>query len=1118
MKKRKILFLFVILFGIMFIPLFSACKNNDGKIRLIAPESVNYQINFDTNKQMLVTQENPFASSYVFGFSEYESQNTNDYIHIQSDTYYCDVSDYFVNAKTYYFYAQYVGTGNYSDSPISPIKSQTIQYVLEQPYLSIDENVLSWTPVLNAADYSIYSVIGNVKEYVTNRVSTNYNISQYVSQKLDNGLDEAIKFTVIANPVQSANFLRSPESNYVSYSAYLQLAAPEIISVNKSNITFTSVPHCNSYTLKINSTYSIVITKNQCSASGNNLVYNLSQYFAENGLGEYIFKIKSNNTNNYIESDFSAEYSFVNTQKLNAPTEIIITNENPNIVIYWSPVTIPETNEYVDEYELFFSDVRDGYRLKQFIVNQGGVDGSILTNSIMLTFEQMKISSFDELKSSQFKLQVRSKGKGYYTNSDFYSNFRLVDQDNSLNAPVITDNASESKIIWSKVNNAAIYKVKITGPISREISTAKLYFEYEGFLSEAGDYTIVCFAVGEDDRVSQPSNSILKVVEQQDVNLEAPVLNSVSLDDDSLVFDFTPSANATTYSLYAYNNLISEEITKTSRAVSIVDVLQYKQNDKISFQLKANGFEHFIESEKSNSVTFNTKLQTPVINISGNSLTWQAIANATSYTLFIDNNEHHLNSIEAYLDLTQYVTQINVARQVRIRANNLYLGSSEISDYKYYNRADRGISNYTNRYFYYGQTYDYYITSAQEFFDAIQYTQLNFLPELKVYINYDTSKTVITKYNEISDNIHGSINFMPSIPQNIKVGSVTITFNYADLSREPDYDFQYTNFAHDMKYVANSTRDANYQFPSDNYLVSQDVYTTNGLLSAIEHHAKPNFKTSNYVAKGQYTVEDVYNRAKEILIEICDDSMSDYEKVLSIHDYVVTNVEYDYQGRDTVNAYNRSKTSQLERLLGYYHYIESAIFYNFAVCDGYAKLFSLLCNMEGIDCVVVDGLADSSDSSSGHAWNKVCFDLDGDGEKEWFSVDCTYDDQPTTSKTSYLTHQYFLIPDSYIGLRSEDVNVFAPYESTTYDVEKFYSYYTVDDIPLKIDDPMQLSQKAMKYMDQSIQFNLELIVLYDSEHKAMVDMVISALSTYNIHNVILSYDHNNNYKNIYLYR
>ncbi|HAJ77936.1 MAG TPA: hypothetical protein DCO89_02585, partial [Clostridiales bacterium] len=978
MKKRKILFLFAILFGIMFVPLFSACKNEDEKIQLVAPDSVTYQINFDTNKQMLVTPQNPLASSYVFGFSEHETNNFSEYIHIQSTTNYCDVSDYFVNAKTYYFYAQYVGSGKYLTSQISKIESHKVQFVLEKPYLSIEENILTWAPVQNCLDYSIYSLVGSSKEFVANSVQTNFNISTYISQKLSSGLDDVIKFTVIANPAQGTNFLRSPESNYVEYSSYLQLAVPEIISVNSSNITFTSIEHCSSYTLRINSTYIIQITKDQCTKSGNNLIYNLSQYFAQNGLGTYTFKIKSNNTNHYVESAYSNESIYTYTEKLNAPSgQIIITNENPNIVIYWNPVLISQdSGQYVSEYELFFSDVKDGYKLKQFFVNDGGVQGSIITNSIMLTFEQMKISSFDELKNSRFKLQVRAKGKGYYTNSDFCSNFRLVDQDNSLNAPVITDVASQNKITWVKITNAVLYKITITGPISREFYTTAEYFEYESYLKEAGQYTIVCFAVGDDDKVSQPSNSISKIVEQQNVNLDAPVMNSVSLDDDVLTFDFATSKNATTYSLYANNNLVSEEITKNNKAILITDVLQYAQNNQISFQLKANGYEHFVESEKSNAIIFSTKMQAPVIKINSNSLTWQPIENATSYTLFLDDKEYPINSIETYLDLTMYVTQINVARQVMLKANNLYLDDSEFSNVKFYNRTDRIIGNFTDKYFYYGQTYDYYITSAKEFYDVIEYTYLNFLPEVNIWINYDPEKSVIEKYNEIWENIHGSINFVPIIPQQKYTGEVTITFNYAEISREPDYDLQYTNYTHDMKYTAKSTRDANYQFPADKYIVNQDVYTTDGLLSAIQHHAKPNFKTTNFVAKDQYTVEDVYNKAKEILIGICDDSMTDYEKVLSIHDYVVTNVEYDYTGRDSIEAYNDGKT-QLQKLLGYYHYLESAMFYNFAVCDGYAKLFSLLCNMEEIDCVVVNGLEDKNNPNSGHAWNKVAFDFDG---------------------------------------------------------------------------------------------------------------------------------------------
>ena len=192
------------------------------------------------------------------------------------------------------------------------------------------------------------------------------------------------------------------------------------------------------------------------------------------------------------------------------------------------------------------------------------------------------------------------------------------------------------------------------------------------------------------------------------------------------------------------------------------------------------------------------------------------------------------------------------------------------------------------------------------------------------------------------------------------------------------------------------------------------------------------------------------------------------------------------------------------------------MFYGFAVCDGYAKLFALLCNLEEIDCIVINGLADKNDINSGHAWNKVGFDIDGDGEKEWLAVDCTYDDQNKEYKKMFLVHEYFLIPDSYLTNRSEDINEFHPYPSTTENEEMFYSYYEINGTPLKIDDTQILTSQITKYMNPNLKFNLEFIIKNDNSID--ISQVLSYLSMLNISYKIFSYVHNSQYQLVYLYR
>ena len=76
-----------------------------------------------------------------------------------------------------------------------------------------------------------------------------------------------------------------------------------------------------------------------------------------------------------------------------------------------------------------------------------------------------------------------------------------------------------------------------------------------------------------------------------------------------------------------------------------------------------------------------------------------------------------------------------------------------------------------------------------------------------------------------------------------------------------------------------------------------------------------------------------------------------------------------------------------------------------AICGGYSKAFSYLCDKVGIETITVTGDADGE----AHMWNMV--KLDG----EWYNVDCTWDD-PIIKRNDpdFVRHDYLLVKDSEI--------------------------------------------------------------------------------------------------------
>ena len=162
--------------------------------------------------------------------------------------------------------------------------------------------------------------------------------------------------------------------------------------------------------------------------------------------------------------------------------------------------------------------------------------------------------------------------------------------------------------------------------------------------------------------------------------------------------------------------------------------------------------------------------------------------------------------------------------------------------------------------------------------------------------------------------------------------------------------------------------------------------------------------TSNSIVT-EYTVtyistpEEVPQQKKEFEIAAeqaaaqVDASMSDLEKALVVHDYLVQNCEYDYE-RYSANPDSVPAIS---------HTAYGALVEKIAVCDGYGKAYAYIMKDKlGIPCELV-----SSDTMH-HAWNLI--QIGG----EWYHVDATWDD-PTWDNIGRVVHSYFLLSDTAIG-------------------------------------------------------------------------------------------------------
>lgn len=128
----------------------------------------------------------------------------------------------------------------------------------------------------------------------------------------------------------------------------------------------------------------------------------------------------------------------------------------------------------------------------------------------------------------------------------------------------------------------------------------------------------------------------------------------------------------------------------------------------------------------------------------------------------------------------------------------------------------------------------------------------------------------------------------------------------------------------------------------------------------------------------------LYDKTEEILGQIIKPSMTDYEKELAIHDYIVANCKYGQKDESKEYAF---------RAYG-------CLVQGVAVCNGYAEAMSLLLTCAGVENTIMTGSAEGVL----HAWNAVC--LDG----KWYQVDATWDD-PIPDMGAFVSHTFFNITD-----------------------------------------------------------------------------------------------------------
>lgn len=184
------------------------------------------------------------------------------------------------------------------------------------------------------------------------------------------------------------------------------------------------------------------------------------------------------------------------------------------------------------------------------------------------------------------------------------------------------------------------------------------------------------------------------------------------------------------------------------------------------------------------------------------------------------------------------------------------------------------------------------------------------------------------------------------------------------------------------------------------------------------------------IVKHQRAIENV---KKEFLNNHINSHMSDYEKVIKIHDFIINKGEYDKRLLKHEEVPPESYSSY------------GILFLGVGVCESYAKSMKYLLDGSGIKSQVVVG----ESMGENHAWNLVELD------NEYYHIDSTWDDPISDNGESILRYNFF-------NLNDEEMSVTHEWNKEEYPEAngKKYNYFLYND--LVVMGEMQLENQIEK--------------------------------------------------------
>jgi len=173
--------------------------------------------------------------------------------------------------------------------------------------------------------------------------------------------------------------------------------------------------------------------------------------------------------------------------------------------------------------------------------------------------------------------------------------------------------------------------------------------------------------------------------------------------------------------------------------------------------------------------------------------------------------------------------------------------------------------------------------------------------------------------------------------------------------------------------------------------ISNDLYNPVSILAA--------WKSGN-AASLTYKNKSIFDACGNIIRRLITADMTDYEKELAIHDWIIDWGRYDIEVMS--NSPDAAPDPDNDNPYG-------LMINKKAICKGFATTFQLFMDMIGIECITIDGTSVPGDNA--HAWNMV--QIGG----EWYCVDVTWDnpsDSINANRSHAIKHKYFNVTSDFM--------------------------------------------------------------------------------------------------------